>query len=358
MAIFKAMLKLKKKVLYLFSLLVAILMVLFFLRHFGVKSGYSITPRSVYVGEPVDIKLNVAFKNGTKIKLPDIENAIFNFEKLQNDSSKVNLIFLKCIQKHYRLVIYSPGEYIVPQMEIEYLMERSNKWRSIILPEGIIEVKSVLPDDFNSDPIEIMIGGALNPGRISPFQQSSGSGGSFKKMTGPIRFKILEKESIRYPQSSKEKFVKTGIIIFSGMVLMFCILFFYKIKKLLLKRKLTPIEQALVSLYELKKSNIQENNGAKEYCAIVYNIILLFFRDYFGLKNREMVFEELKGEIVNIQSIRYEDKKYVLDLLRACDDIKYAPEDFGTIQGNMKIERIITFVEDISSQTNNTIKQK
>ena len=113
-------------------------------------------------------------------------------------------------------------------------------------------------------------------------------------------------------------------------------------------RKLPPLEQTLLALAQLKKSRLVEKGQFKEYCAKVHGIILLFVRDYFGIKDKEMVFDELREEIVNIDRMGYEEKKYVLDIFRSCEDIKYAPEEPEELQGLLDIDNVISFIKSVS----------
>jgi len=157
------------------------------------------------------------------------------------------------MRKNYLLTKYSPGEYNVPEIKVSYSSDGGNKWKDIVIPEVLINVKTVLPEGFKAGPAKIRIGGSLSQPEASPFSKNGLSDGDFSLISGPIRLKILEKEKIRYPVDNKELAIKIAIFLCSGFLAAVFIFLIRKVKDKLSRRELPPLDQALASLAQLEK---------------------------------------------------------------------------------------------------------
>ena len=331
--------------------LIAISAVLIFSVRNAVWYRYSVSPGSIMVGDPIRLKFCVFYNDNIKVNMPDIKNSVSGFDLIRNESSRMDFFMFTGRKVIYTLTKYSPGEYTIPKIKSAYSVDGGNEWKDVVLPEKHIDVKTVLPEGFNSGSAKISLGGSLVRQKTSPFAESGVSEGAYKLTKGPIRFRILENEKIRYPVDKKGLAVKISIFLSVGIIALFFIFLVQKLKKKLSQRELPPLERALASLARIESGEEEKTGGVKEYCTKIHDIMLDLLRGHFGVDSKEMVLDEIRDKILDLDQVGYEEKKYIMDILEECEDIKYSPDVPRVLPEKIIPERVVDFVKKLSNQS-------
>jgi hypothetical protein len=301
-----------------------------------------LSPRRIYVGDPAVYSISVITSGDTVPVFPGEDNFTDGPVLLNSSVSEVDLFLRRSYRKKYVLTAYKAGDYTVSEMEVKYGNASEEETESLKLPPVGLKVESVLPEDISYELARIKTGYGMS-GEMGSLDRGD-EAGSISEIEGPVRFRIKEEMYLVYPSGKRELWIKAAIFAGSGVVVTFLILVIHFIRRKVSREKISPSEKASADIRGIAAAFSSGALSAKQYCALLHGIFVRYIKQEHALGEKEMLFPEFRERILDTESIDYEQKKFILDVVKSCEDIRYLPEEPRCLPAVLDAQRLLDFI--------------
>ena len=115
-----------------------------------IKAHSMVAKSRVYIGDKIRYKLILSLSPNVEVKLPQIKKDFKAFSLKDFGVVKRNYLIRRHIVYWYLLNTYTPGKYIIPEVEVKYKTKSAFSWHSLKTNPVTIEVASLLNKKINN----------------------------------------------------------------------------------------------------------------------------------------------------------------------------------------------------------------
>lgn len=300
-----------------------------------VKVSVKFAPRKIHIGDTVRYSVSISADKDVYLKYADIEKSLKGFALKDSVGSDDTTMGKRLIRKEFLITQYSPGEYRLPDLKVEFRKKGKHAWRSIDVKGGYIRVEQTVDIDPRAEQLISMETGPAGFGTIG------GTESMGRLVDKPIRFKIndfIDPKNIK----TRMDWIMIAVYVLAGIILfIFFVLFLISfIKNMRRKNPPKPHEVAIRRLGKLRSQKLIEKGQVKEFCSELSSILMTYTQERFNLPEVKRTFGQFINALGGVEELTDDQKVFLASRLDICDKTKYSgysPKD-GELDGDLKEE--------------------
>jgi hypothetical protein len=285
-------------------------------------------------GETVTFKIEIQHQPQVQFQIPEIGDQIYGLRILdfgQEGPKEIDQSFY--FTKWYKMVADQNGSYILPSLTISF---RDAKGKSLQLKTSEIFLKVETPVAVTS---------------TAPVTKQS-----TEKMA-----QLQDIHDIKSLPPRLDK-LRLFLLLTCVMTILAAVIFFLTYRKKMKKEKVSVVIDTRPS-YDKALANTRQLDTdfphIQGYEKLVYfrfsEIVRTFLQDHFQIPSLEKTFEEIKPSLLQQYSLQNEEKTVLLNLLRDCDDFKFADRHTLQEEHRSRIQRWIHYLEKIKEKEESSV---
>ncbi len=248
----------------------------------GVTVRALVDRKAALTGDRIKYTITVTAKKGYEVQFPVFADYKIGYFEIKDSASatKKGLFGSRTFSNPYFISAYSPGKYIIPEIEIKYKAKGDKDWSTAKTAAIPVVIENIL---LQEDGIK-----------------------DIKDVKGPMSFREIN----------------WALIIIAAVAVVVMVLIIYWVRRKPRPVKL-PHETALEELETIKAEYLRAGD-VKEYYSSASDCIRRYIERVFRLKAPEMTTEEFLNSLKDSSGLSLEHKDLLKGFLSASDLVKFA----------------------------------
>lgn len=268
----------------------------------------------ILIGDVINYSVMVTRDENVECLMPSAAENLGMFEIRDYEILETRMVDGQAVEQiDYAISTFDTGEYVIPELAINYRVQGDSSWQTIVTEPHEIMVESLNPDE-----------------------------------AGDIR-------DIKPPLTPPKDYRRLILFALSGLLLLAAILFiiYYRKRtregKSLIPRRSKPPrpahEVALAALQRLQQSDLLATGKIKEYYTELANIVRQYIEGRFYIFAREMTTTQLVNTMRE-QSLPEKDVEKVNGILAKSDLVKFAKLEPSADDSRAALELAFDYIDD------------
>jgi hypothetical protein len=343
------MIFIKRKIIYMTIAVLVFLSLSYvmFFKQIPTRIQVFLKPRSVLIGDTIQLTYKITFDENTEIKLPNIESVLNQFDVVDKETFTSKFLRKNVVKKVFFLSIYTPGQYKISSVEIKH--KEGGKEEKVLKSKILYLRVKELVDAKKLEEVRVkMVSDLADNRRYGRYEAGSDEDeGREGFVNAPLRYPIKEIEGPRDVLTYKDLFFRGIIILFIAIIGILFIVFVLSLIKTIFRKPEIPLHKIMIKkIKKLGYDRLLEKGEISTFCSALSEYIKEYIAGRFNKILVGKTMDEITNEIEEIKEIEETQRKSLIERMEFYDFVKYAQYSPDVKQLNDYLKEEIKFIQE------------